>query len=112
MGHLIRQYLAQLGFSQIVEAEDGQIALEKLGNEKVDFIISDWPMPNLGGIQLLKEVLKMEEMKEILFLIVPLLDEREKMIEAAKAGVTDYIVKPFNYNSLSAKISRILENLK
>ena len=99
MGHLIRQYLVQLGFSQIVEAEDGQIALEKLGNEKVDFIISDWPMPNLGGLQLLKEVRKMEE---ILFLIVPLLDEREKMIEAAKAGVTDYIVKPFNYNSLSA----------
>ena len=55
MGHLIRQYLAQLGFSQIVEAEDGQIALEKLGNEKVDFIISDWPMPNLGGLQLLKK---------------------------------------------------------
>ena len=54
----------------------------------------------------------MEEMKEILFLIVTLLDEREKMIEAAKAGVTDYIVKPFKYNSLSAKISRILENLK
>ena len=52
MGHLIRQYLVQLGFSQIVEAEDGQIALEKLGNEKVDFIISDWPMPNLGGLQL------------------------------------------------------------
>ena len=54
----------------------------------------------------------MEEMKEILFLIVTLFDEREKMIEAAKAGATDYIVKSLNYNSLSAKTSRILENLK
>jgi len=107
MRRIVKTLLKQLGYTNVLEAENGAQALEILKREKIDFIISDWNMPKMSGIELLKAVRADERLKDIPFLMVTAEAEREKVIEAIKAGVSNYIVKPFNAETLKKKMEEI-----
>jgi len=109
MRRIIRNLLRQLGYNNIEEAEDGIVGLRKLKAQSFDFIICDWNMPNMTGIELLKEVRADEALKDIPFLMVTAEAIKENIIEAVKAGVSNYIVKPFTADVLSSKIDAILK---
>lgn len=108
MRRIVRSTLSQLGFSNIQEAKDGVEALEKINANKFDLIISDWNMPNMMGIDLLKAVRSNEKLKSVPFIMVTAEAEKENIIEAAKAGVSNYVLKPFTADSLSEKIEAVL----
>lgn len=109
MRHIMRKSLLALGFSNVTEAADGVAALEKLGREDFHFIISDWNMPNMMGIEFLRRVRATERHKTTPFLMVTAEAKRENVLEAASAGVSQYIVKPFTVDSLQQKIAAIFE---
>lgn len=109
MRRIIRNLLRQLGYSSIDEAEDGAVALRKLESQEFDFIICDWNMPNMTGIELLREVRSNDALKELPFLMVTAEAIKENIIEAVKAGVSNYIVKPFTADVLQSKIEAILK---
>jgi len=107
MRRIIKNILTQLGFKNFIEADDGSVAWEILQKEKVDFIVSDWNMPKMPGIELLKKVRADERLKDIPFLMVTAEAQKENIIEAVKAKVSNYIVKPFTPETLSEKIEKI-----
>jgi two-component system, chemotaxis family, chemotaxis protein CheY len=109
MRRIIKNILRQLGYINILEADDGTSAMEVLGSEKVDFIISDWNMPQMSGIELLKAVRTSEEWKDMPFLMVTAEGQKENVIEAVKNKVNNYIVKPFTPETLMEKINKIFE---
>ncbi len=111
MRKVIRNLLKQSGFENIVEAEDGIAALKALKSQKVDFIISDWNMPNMSGIELLKAVRGDDELKELPFLMVTAEALKDNVVAAVKAGVSNYIVKPFSAEVLNEKIEKIVKNM-
>jgi two-component system chemotaxis response regulator CheY len=110
MRRIIRNMLRQLGYSNIVEAEDGVEALSLLQREKVDFVISDWNMPNMNGLDLLKAIRADENLKPIPVLLVTAEALKEYIVEAVKAGVNNYVVKPFTAETLQEKIDTIFKN--
>ncbi len=107
MRRIIRNYLRQLGFNNVEEAEDGDVALEKLNEGQFDFVITDWNMPKMTGIDLLKKIRAENNFKNIPVLIITAEAEKENVVQAAQAGVNDYIVKPFTPEVLQAKIEKI-----
>lgn len=107
MRRIVKTCLMQLGFNNITEAEDGQKALDKLNAGKFKLIISDWNMPNMMGIDLLKAVRASESLKTIPFLMVTAEAQKENIIEAAKAGVSNYIIKPFTADGLQQKLEAV-----
>jgi two-component system, chemotaxis family, chemotaxis protein CheY len=107
MRRIVKNCLKQLGFENITEAEDGQIALSKLQGSEFKFIISDWNMPNMMGIDLLRAVRSDDKLKEIPFLMVTAESQKENVIEAAKAGVSNYVIKPFTAEVLEQKMEAI-----
>lgn len=107
MRRIIRNILKQLGFQNVAEADDGMAALEMLRKEKIDFVISDWNMPKMTGIELLKAIRADESLKQIPVLMVTAEAQRQNVIEAAKAGANNYIVKPFTAETLKDKIEKI-----
>lgn len=109
MRKVIRNLLKQLGYENIVEAEDGVMALDVLKNQAIDFIISDWNMPNMTGIELLRQVRADEALSKTPFLMVTAESLKENVVEAVKAGVDNYIVKPFTADVLSEKIDQIVK---
>jgi two-component system chemotaxis response regulator CheY len=109
MRRIVKNILRQLGFENILEADDGMNALDVLRSQCVDFIISDWNMPRLSGIELLKAVRTSEEWKDLPFLMVTAEGQKENVIEAVKAKVSNYIVKPFTPETLTEKIKKIFE---
>jgi two-component system, chemotaxis family, chemotaxis protein CheY len=109
MRRIVKNILRQLGFENILEADDGMSALDVLRSQKVDFIISDWNMPRLSGMELLKAVRTSEEWKDLPFLMVTAEGQKENVIEAVKAKVSNYIVKPFTPETLAEKIKKIFE---
>ena len=109
MRRIVRKALKQLGYNHIFEADDGTSALEVLKKEKIQFIISDWNMPQMPGIELLKTVRGTEEWKSLPFLMVTAEGQREYVLEAVKQKVSNYIVKPFTPEVLREKINKILE---
>ena len=109
MRRIVKIILRQLGFENILEADDGMNALDVLRSQSVDFIISDWNMPRLSGIELLKAVRTSEEWKDLPFLMVTAEGQKENVIEAVKAKVSNYIVKPFTPETLAEKIKKIFE---
>jgi two-component system, chemotaxis family, chemotaxis protein CheY len=111
MRKVIRNLLKQLGYENIAEAEDGVIALRTLRSQKIDLVVSDWNMPNMTGLELLKAVRTDEELKATPFLMVTAEALQDNVIAAVKAGVSNYIVKPFTAEVLNDKISKILEKL-
>ena len=107
MRRINKNLLRQLGYSNIVEADDGTTALQKLHDEKIDFVVSDWNMPKMTGLELLKSVRADEKLKDIPFLMVTAESEKDRVIEAVKAGVNNYVVKPFTAETLKEKISKV-----
>ncbi len=108
MRRIIINILKQLGFTNIIEAENGKEAFEKAKSEKVDLIISDWNMPVMTGLDFLKAVRSDKELKDTPFLMVTAESEKSNVIEAIKAGVSNYIIKPFTAQTLKEKLSKIL----
>jgi two-component system chemotaxis response regulator CheY len=109
MRRIVRNILKQIGYENVVEAEDGTVALSILKTEKVDLIISDWNMPQMSGIELLKAVRTTEGLKEIPFLMVTAEGQKENILEAVKNKVSNYIVKPFTPETLLQKLQKIFE---
>ena len=107
MRRIVKNILRQLGFNNIVEADDGTTAVGILEREKVDLIISDWNMPQMTGIELLRHVRSTDEIKDTPFLMVTAEAQQENIIEAVKAKVSNYIVKPFTADTLNEKIEKI-----
>ncbi|MDA8053112.1 MAG: chemotaxis response regulator CheY [Deltaproteobacteria bacterium] len=107
MRRIIKNILKQIGFANVDEAENGQVALSKIADGNYDFVISDWNMPEINGIELLKSVRANETTKDLPFLMVTAEAKKENVVEAVKAGVNNYIVKPFTAETLQEKISKI-----
>ncbi len=107
MRRIVKNILTQLGFKNFVEADDGSVAWEMLQKEPADFIVSDWNMPKMTGIELLKKVRADENLKDIPFLMVTAEAQKENIVEAVKARVSNYIVKPFTPETLGEKIEKI-----
>ena len=109
MRRIIRNILRQLGDSNITEAEDGAAALEVLQQQEIDFVISDWNMPKMTGLELLRAIRTDEKLHKIPVLMVTAEALKENVVEAVKAGVNGYIVKPFTAETLKEKIDAIFE---
>lgn len=109
MRRIIRNMLRQLGYNNILEAEDGAAAFTLLQKEKVDFVISDWNMPNMNGLELLKAIRADQALKPIPVLLVTAEALKENIVEAVKAGVNNYVVKPFTAETLKEKINAIFK---
>ncbi len=112
MRQIVRRSLGELGFMNVTEAVDGMDALAKLQKDTFGFIISDWNMPNMMGLDFLKAVRSSESSKGIPFLMVTAEAKKENVFEAAKAGVSQYIVKPFTVASLEEKMTAIFSRKK
>ncbi len=108
MVRIIRNLLKQLNFNNVDEASDGSSALRKLRERKFDLVISDWNMEPMTGLQLLKEVRSDDKLKDIPFIMVTAESKTENVIAAKQAGVSNYIVKPFNAATLKAKLTGVL----
>ena len=108
MIRIIRNLLKQLGFENIDDASDGSAALTKMRTRKYGLIISDWNMEPMTGLQLLQEVRKDGKLKDMPFIMVTAESKTENVVAAKKAGVTNYIVKPFNAATLKQKIESVL----
>jgi two-component system, chemotaxis family, chemotaxis protein CheY len=111
MRKVLRNLLKQGGYENIVEAADGIAALQIIKNEKIDFIISDWNMPNMSGLDLLKTVRADKEMSDTPFLMVTAETLPDRVISAVKAGASSYITKPFTADVLNEKIAKIMEKM-
>ena len=108
MRRIVKNILTQLGFKEVIEADDGTSALDILKKEKVDLIISDWNMPKMTGLDLLKEVRADSAMADTPFIMVTAEAQQDNIILAVKAKVNQYIVKPFTANTLGEKINKVL----
>ena len=107
MRRIIKNILRQLGFTNVVEADDGTTAWDILNKDKIEFIISDWNMPQMTGIELLRKVRGSEEFGDLPFLMVTAEAQQENIIEAVQAKVSNYIVKPFTAETMKQKIDKI-----
>lgn len=107
MRRIIKNALKQLGYQNIDEAEDGQVALGSIRERTPDLVISDWNMPNLDGLGLLKEIRSDANLSKLPVLMVTAQAEQKYVLEAIKAGATNYIVKPFTAEILKQKIDKI-----
>lgn len=108
MRRIVKGVLKQLGFSDIVEAEDGSAALAELKKDPVGLIVSDWNMPKMSGLDLLKAVKGDATLKTIPFVMVTAEGQKENVLEAVKAGVSNYIMKPFTPETFSEKLEKVL----
>ena len=108
MIRIIRNLLNQLGFKNIEEAKDGRQPLEKLNSGRFGLVISDWNMEPMTGYELLQQVRASEKLKTTPFIMVTAESKTENVIAAKKAGVNNYIVKPFNAETLKGKLKSVL----
>ena len=111
MRRIVRNLLKELGFNNVEEAEDGVDALGKLKAGGVDFVISDWNMPNMDGLQLLQTIRADAAMSSLPVLMVTAEAKKENIIAAAQAGASGYVVKPFTAATLEEKLGKIFEKL-
>ena len=111
MRRILRNLLKNIGYLNVDEAEDGHAALLKLRREDFDFIITDWNMAGMDGLQLLKEVRLDEKLSKLPVLMVTAEGKKENIMAAAQAGASGYIVKPFTAATLDEKIMKIFEKL-
>ena len=111
MRRIVRNLLKELGYTNVDEAEDGVQALLKLRNDKYDFVVSDWNMPNMDGLTMLKQIRSDEILSKLPVLMVTAEAKKENIIEAAKAGASGYVVKPFTAATLEEKLSKIFEKM-
>ncbi|PKN72872.1 MAG: response regulator [Deltaproteobacteria bacterium HGW-Deltaproteobacteria-10] len=111
MRKVVRNLLKQGGYDDIVEAEDGVMAFKTLKSQKIDVVVSDWNMPNMSGLELLKAVRADAELAKTPFLMVTAEALQDNVVAAVKAGVNNYIVKPFTAEVLNEKIKKLVEGL-
>ncbi len=109
MRRIVKNLLKQLGFANVDEAENGQEALIKLRSDKFGFVVSDWNMPVMSGIELLRAIRADEGLKAIPVLMVTAEAQKENIIEAVQAGVSNYVVKPFTAETLQEKMAKIFK---
>lgn len=109
MRRIIKNILKQLGFNNVEEAENGQEALSKLKTDTYGFVVSDWNMPVMSGIDLLRAIRSDERLKGIPVLMVTAEAEKDNLMEAIQAGVSNYIVKPFTAETLQDKMSKLFK---
>ena len=107
MRRIIKNILKQTGFTNILEAEDGKSALKMLQSDKFDLILCDWNMPEMQGIELLTRIRSDEQLKGIPFVMVTAEAHKENILEAVKAGVNSYIVKPFTAEIVEQKLKKL-----
>lgn len=112
MRRIVRNLLKELGYTQVEEAEDGADALNRLRGADFDFVVSDWNMPNMTGLQLLQAIRADASLKSLPVLMITAEARKENIIEAAQAGANGYIVKPFTAATLDEKLSKIFKNLE
>ena len=106
---IIKGFLNKLGFTNIIDAGDGATALQRLRVDPVDLILSDWDMPDMTGLTFLKAIREDAKHSKTPFLLITGHRDRESIIVAAKEGVSDYIIKPFTLETLTEKITKVLD---
>lgn len=111
MRRIIKNLLRDLGFVNTVEADDGQTALPKLQAGGIDFLVTDWNMPGMSGLELLKAVRADANLAGLPVLMVTAEAKREQIVEAAQSGVNGYVIKPFTAATLQEKIDKIFERV-
>ena len=109
MRRIVRGLLKELGFVNVEDAEDGAVALNMLKAETFDFVVSDWNMPNMTGLELLKAIRADARLAHLPVLMVTAEAKKENIIEAAKAGASGYVVKPFTAATLDEKLNKIFK---
>ncbi|WP_425244301.1 chemotaxis response regulator CheY [Vibrio gelatinilyticus] len=112
MRRIVKNLLRDLGFSNTLEADDGLTALPMLEKGDFDFVVTDWNMPGMQGIDLLRHIRASDNLKHLPVLMITAEAKREQIIEAAQAGVNGYIVKPFTAATLKEKLDKIFERLQ
>lgn len=111
MRRIIKNLLRDLGYNNTSEADDGSTALPMLKNGNYDFLLTDWNMPNMPGIELLKAVRADPNLKHLPVLMVTAEAKRDQIVEAAENAVNGYIIKPFTADTLREKIEKIFERI-
>jgi two-component system chemotaxis response regulator CheY len=111
MRRIVRNLLKELGYANVDEAEDGVIALQKLRADTFDFVVSDWNMPNMTGIELLRAIRADDALKHLPVMMVTAEAKKENIIEAAKSGASSYIVKPFTAATLDEKLKKVFQSM-
>ncbi len=111
MRRIVKNLLKDLGFENVDEAEDGAMALEKLRNGNFEFVLSDWNMPNMDGLAMLKEIRADANLSTLPVLMVTAEAKKENIIAAAQAGASGYVVKPFTAATLEEKLNKIFEKI-
>nr|WP_276521260.1 chemotaxis response regulator CheY [Eoetvoesiella caeni] len=111
MRRIIKNLLKDLGFENVDEAEDGAMGLEKLRNGNFELVVSDWNMPNMDGLVMLKEIRADAALSKLPVLMVTAEAKKENIIAAAQAGANGYVVKPFTAATLEEKLNKIFEKL-
>lgn len=109
MRRIIRGALKNIGFNNIFEAEDGNGALKVMAKENIDLVISDWIMPNMNGLELLKTIRADEKLKNTPFIMVTAEGQKKNVMDALESGVNSYIVKPFTPEVLLVKLKRVFK---
>ena len=109
MRRIIKGVLKQLGFSNIIEAEDGDVALEELKKDEYGLILADWNMPNMSGLELLKAVRSDKDLQRIPFIMVTAEGQKDNILEAVKAGVSNYVIKPFTPETINEKLKKVFK---
>lgn len=112
MRRIVRNLLKEIGYTNVDEAEDGAVAMQKLKTSKFDFVVSDINMPNMNGFELLRQVRADAELKQVPVLLVTAEAKKEDIINAAQCGASGYIVKPFTKATLEEKVAKIIEKMK
>ena len=111
MRRIVRGLLKELGFLNVDEAEDGVVALARLKSESFDFVVSDWNMPNMTGIELLRAIRADAALAHLPVLMVTAEAKKENIIAAAQAGASGYVVKPFTAATLDEKLNKIFKTM-
>ena len=111
MRRIVRNLLKELGYTNVDEAEDGAIALQKLNSTTFDFVVTDWNMPNMDGLALLQTIRRTPQLKHLPVLMITAEAKKENIIAAAQAGASGYVVKPFTAVTLAEKLQKIFEKM-
>lgn len=109
MRRILRNILRQIGFTSITEADNGKAALTELKKQQFGLILCDWNMPEMSGFELLQNLKSDEELKDVPFVMVTAEAKKENIIDAVKAGVTSYVVKPFTAETIGEKLKKVFD---
>ena len=110
MRRILKNIMKQIGFSDITEADNGKNALKVLKSQKIDLILCDWNMPEMPGIEVLNTVRADDELKNTPFIMVTAEAQKENILEAVKAGVSSYVVKPFTAETVEQKLEKVFSS--